>query len=178
MSRLSIDLGGRSALVTGSTQGIGRAIAAGLAGAGAAVTINGRGAERVEAVVQELRAELPEARIDGVAADAATPEGAEALFGALPAVDMLVNNLGIFAPTPLFEIADATWQRFLDVNVMSGIRLTRHYERGCRPRLGPRGVPGVRHRVVIPIEMVHYGVTKTALLGVSRGFAKAWPARA
>jgi NAD(P)-dependent dehydrogenase (short-subunit alcohol dehydrogenase family) len=165
---------GRTAFVSGSTQGIGRAIAAGLAAAGAAVTINGRAQERVDATVAQLREELPGATIDGVAADVATPEGAEALFAALPSVDILINNLGIFAPTPLFEIDDDTWQRFWDVNVMSGIRLTRHYAAGMRDRgWGRVQFLASDSAVVIPIEMVHYGVTKTALLGVSRGFAKA-----
>jgi NAD(P)-dependent dehydrogenase (short-subunit alcohol dehydrogenase family) len=165
---------GRTAFVSGSTQGIGRAIAAGLAADGAAVTINGRSAERVEAVVAELREEHPGAEIAGVAADVATAEGSAALFAALPAVDILVNNLGIFAPTPLFDIDDDTWQRFWDVNVMSGIRLTRHYAPGMRDRgWGRVQFLASDSAVVIPIEMVHYGVTKTALLGVSRGFAKA-----
>jgi len=167
------DLSGRTAVVSGSTQGIGRAIAAGLARAGAAVTINGRDQERVDRVVGELRAELPEARIDGVGADVATAAGAEALFAALPEVDILINNLGIFAPTPLLEIDDETWQRFWDVNVMSAIRLTRHYAAGMRDRgWGRVQFLASDSAVVIPVEMVHYGVTKTALLGVSRGFAK------
>jgi NAD(P)-dependent dehydrogenase (short-subunit alcohol dehydrogenase family) len=167
------DLRGRTAFVSGSTQGIGRAIAAGLAGAGAAVTVNGRTAERVDAAVAQLRAEQPGAEIDGVAADVATAEGAQALLEAKPAFDILVNNLGIFAPTPLFEIDDATWQRFWDVNVMSGVRLTRHYATGMRERgWGRVQFLASDSAVVIPVEMVHYGVTKTALLGVSRGFAK------
>jgi NAD(P)-dependent dehydrogenase (short-subunit alcohol dehydrogenase family) len=169
-----LDLRGRSALVTGSTQGIGRAIAAGLARAGAAVTINGREQARVDAVVAELRGELPEATIEGVGADVATADGAQALFAVLPEVDILVNNLGIFAPEPLLEIDDATWQRFWDVNVLSGIRLTRHYVTGMRDRgWGRVQFLASDSAVVIPVEMVHYGVTKTALLGVSRGFAKA-----
>lgn len=168
------DLRGRAALVSGSTQGIGRAIAAGLAAAGAAVTVNGRTAERVEEAVARLREELPGAEIDGVAADVATAEGAAALFDAKPAFDVLVNNLGIFAPTPVFEIDDDTWQRFWDVNVMSGVRLTRHYAAGMRERgWGRVQFLASDSAVVIPVEMVHYGVTKTALLGVSRGFAKA-----
>jgi NAD(P)-dependent dehydrogenase (short-subunit alcohol dehydrogenase family) len=164
----------RTALVTGSTQGIGRAIAARLAADGAAVTINGRDAARVDAVVEELRAEQPGDTFSGAAADLSTAEGAEALFGAVPEVDILINNLGIFAPTPVFEIDDDTWQRFWDVNVMSGIRTTRHYAPGMRDRgWGRVQFLASDSAVVIPVEMVHYGVTKTALLGVSRGFAKA-----
>ena len=171
---MRIDLSGRTAFVSGSTQGIGRVIAARLAAAGAATTINGRDPDRVGAVVDELRAADPDARIDGIAADVATAAGADAVLTARPAVDLLVNNLGIFAPTPVLEIDDATWQRFWDVNVMSGIRLAR----GSLPGMRDRGFGRVQFMasdsaVVIPEEMVHYGVTKTALLGLSRGLAKA-----
>jgi NAD(P)-dependent dehydrogenase (short-subunit alcohol dehydrogenase family) len=174
MAGVNIDLTGKRALVSGSTQGIGRVIAARLAAAGAATTINGRGAERVEAVTQELRAALPGARIDGIAADLGTAQGAQQLFASLPDVDILVNNLGIFAPQPVLEIDDDTWQRFWEVNVLSAIRLSRHYLPGMRDRgWGRVQFMASDSAVVIPVEMVHYGVTKTALLGVSRGFAKA-----
>jgi len=171
---MDIDLTGRRAFVSGSTQGIGRVIAARLAAAGAATTINGRDLDRVDAVVAQLRDELPGARIDGVAADLATVYGARELFDVLPDVDVLVNNLGIFAPQPVLEIDDDTWQRFWEVNVMSAIRLSRHYVPGMRDRgWGRVQFMASDSAVVIPAEMVHYGVTKTALLGVSRGFAKA-----
>jgi NAD(P)-dependent dehydrogenase (short-subunit alcohol dehydrogenase family) len=171
---VNIDLTGKTAFVSGSTQGIGRVIASRLAAAGAATTINGRGADRVRSVVGELRAEQPGAQIDGLAADLSTADGARAVLESLPAVDVLVNNLGIFAPQPVLEIDDDTWQRFWEVNVLSGIRLTRHY----LPGMAERGWGRVQFMasdsaVVIPEEMVHYGVTKTALLGVSRGYAKA-----
>jgi NAD(P)-dependent dehydrogenase (short-subunit alcohol dehydrogenase family) len=170
---MDIDLTGKSAFVSGSTQGIGRAIAARLAECGAVVYVNGRDAERVRAVVEELRGEQPGARFEEAAADVATAEGAAALFEALPQVDILVNNLGIFGPVPLLEVDDALWQRYWDVNVMSGIRLTRHYIAGMRSRgWGRVQFMASDSAVVIPEEMVHYGVTKTALLGVSRGFAK------
>ena len=164
---MDIDLSGRTAFISGSTQGIGRAIAAKLAGAGAAVTINGRDEAKVAAVAGELG-------VRGIAADVGTAEGADTVLTELPAVDILVNNLGIFAPMPMLEIDDETWQRFWDVNVMSAIRLTRGY----LPGMVERGHGRVQFMasdsaVVIPEEMVHYGVTKTALLGVSRGFAKA-----
>jgi NAD(P)-dependent dehydrogenase (short-subunit alcohol dehydrogenase family) len=164
---MEIDLSGRAAFVTGSTQGIGRAIASRLARCGAAVTINGRDEARVDAVAEELG-------VEGIAADVATADGAETVFAALPDVDILVNNLGIFASAPLLEIDNATWQRYWDVNVLSGIRLARRY----LPRMRDRGWGRVQFMasdsaVVTPIEMVHYGVTKTALLAVSRGFAKA-----
>jgi NAD(P)-dependent dehydrogenase (short-subunit alcohol dehydrogenase family) len=171
---MQIDLTGRTAFISGSTQGIGRAIAAKLAAAGAAVVVNGRGEERVAAAVAELRDELPEAQLSGVAADVATGAGARAVFDAVPRVDILINNLGIFAPADVLEIDDETWRRFWEVNVMSGIRLTRHYLHGMRDRgWGRVQFMASDSAVVIPIEMVHYGVTKTALLGVSRGFAKA-----
>lgn len=164
---MDIDLSGRTAFISGSTQGIGRAIAAKLAGCGATVVINGRDEAKVAAVAAELG-------VDGIAADVGTAAGAQAVFDALSDVDILVNNLGIFSPTPVLEVDDATWQRFWDVNVMSAIRLTRGY----LPGMVERGWGRVQFMasdsaVVIPEEMVHYGVTKTALLGVSRGFAKA-----
>ncbi|GII42268.1 SDR family NAD(P)-dependent oxidoreductase [Planotetraspora phitsanulokensis] len=171
---MHIDLAGRTAFVSGSTHGIGRVIAARLAAAGADTVINGRAADRVEAVVEELRAADPRARIDGIAADVSTPEGAATVFGALPAVDVLINNLGIYAPQPVLEIDDETWLHYWNVNVMSGVRLARHYLPGMRDRgWGRVQFMASESAVVIPIEMVHYGVTKTALLGVSRGFAKA-----
>jgi NAD(P)-dependent dehydrogenase (short-subunit alcohol dehydrogenase family) len=171
---MQIDLTGRTAFVSGSTQGIGRVIAARLAEAGAATTINGRGVERVRAVVDELRAAQPHARIEGVAADVSTAAGAETVAGALPHVDVLVNNLGIFEPQPALEIDDETWQRYWEVNVLSGIRLARQYLPGMRERgWGRVQFMASDSAVVIPEEMVHYGVTKTALLAVSRGFAKA-----
>jgi NAD(P)-dependent dehydrogenase (short-subunit alcohol dehydrogenase family) len=164
---VDIDLSGRTAFISGSTQGIGRAIAARLAECGAAVCINGRDEEKLRDAAAELG-------VDGIAADVATAEGAAEVIEALPDVDILVNNLGIFAPTPVLEIDDETWQRFWEVNVMSAIRLTRAY----LPGMGDRGWGRVQFMasdsaVVIPLEMVHYGVTKTALLGVARGFAKA-----
>jgi NAD(P)-dependent dehydrogenase (short-subunit alcohol dehydrogenase family) len=168
---MNIDLTGRTAFVSGSTQGIGRVIAARLAAAGAVVTVNGREERRVEAVVAEMASE---GRIEGVAADVSTPEGAQVVFDAVPAVDILVNNLGIFGPQPALEIDDETWQRYWDVNVMSGIRLSRHYLPGMRERGWGRVLfMASDSAVVTPEEMIHYGVTKTALLAVSRGFAKA-----
>ena len=164
---MEIDLSGRTAFVSGSTQGIGRAIAAKLAGAGADVVVNGRSRERVDAVAAELGTR-------GVAADVSTAEGAALVAEQLPDVDILVNNLGIFEPIPLLEVDDDTWQRYWDVNVMSAIRLTRQYAQGMADRgWGRVQFMASDSAVVIPAEMVHYGVTKTALLGVSRGFAKA-----
>ena len=165
---MEIDLSGRTAFVSGSTQGIGRAIAAKLAGAGADVVVNGRGRERV----RRRRARSWARR--GIAADVSTAEGAALVAEQLPAVDILVNNLGIFEPIPMLDVDDDTWQRYWEVNVMSAIRLTRQYAAGHgRPGWGRVQFMASDSAVVIPAEMAHYGVTKTALLGVSRGFAKA-----
>ena len=126
-----------------------------------------------------MRAEQPGAAIEGVAADLGSADGAAALLEALPDVDVLVNNLGIFGPIPVLEIDDETWQRYWEGNVMSGIRLSRHYLPGMRARgWGRVQFMASDSAVVIPLEMVHYGVTKTALLGVSRGLAKAMAGRA
>jgi NAD(P)-dependent dehydrogenase (short-subunit alcohol dehydrogenase family) len=162
---MDIDLSGRRALVSGSTKGIGRAIAAGLAGAGAAVVVNGREDGRVTRTADELRKEIPGADVSGVAADLATAEGATRLFEHLPEVDILVNNLGIFGPQPVLEIDDDEWRRYFEVNVLSGVRLARHY----LPGMTRRGWGRVQFiasdsAIVTPAEMVHYGMTKTALL--------------
>jgi NAD(P)-dependent dehydrogenase (short-subunit alcohol dehydrogenase family) len=171
---MQIDLTGRTALVTGSTQGIGLAIVRRLAEAGAAVWVNGRTAERVDRVVAQLREELPTATVRGVAADVATAAGAQTVIDALPEVDVLINNLGIFAAADVFEVDDAEWDRFWQTNVVSGIRLTRHYAPGMRDRGWGRVLfIASESSVAIPVEMVHYGVTKTAQLGVARGYAKA-----
>jgi NAD(P)-dependent dehydrogenase (short-subunit alcohol dehydrogenase family) len=169
---MNIDLSGRTAFVSGSTQGIGRAIAARLARSGADTVINGRDEARVARAVDELEEEGVE--VKGIAADVASADGAARLFEELPEVDVLVNNLGIFGPVPVLEVDDATWQRYWEVNVLSGIRLSRRYLPGMRERgWGRVQFMASDSAVVIPIEMVHYGVTKTALLAVSRGFAKA-----
>ena len=124
---MHIDLSGRSAFVSGSTQGIGRAIAARLAACGAVVTINGRDEAGSARSSRSCGASSRTRRFEGVAADVAPPTARPRLFDGAPRVDILINNLGIFAPTPLLEVDDDTWQRFWDVNVMSAIRLTRHY---------------------------------------------------
>ncbi|MEU8897242.1 SDR family oxidoreductase [Nocardia sp. NPDC048505] len=170
---MHIDLSGRDALVTGSTQGIGRAIAAGLARSGARVLINGRDSARVDKVVAELRSETGNAEIDGAAGDLATEAGARAVLDLVPRVDILVNNLGIFGATPALEIDDAQWRDYFEVNVLAAVRLIRAY----LPAMRERGWGRVLNlasdsAVAIPAEMIHYGMTKTALLAVSRGFAK------
>ncbi|WP_066374118.1 SDR family NAD(P)-dependent oxidoreductase [Herbidospora mongoliensis] len=158
---MNIDLTGRTALVTGSTQGIGLAIATGLARAGARVGVNGRNAERVEKAAAE---------VGGFPVVADVVAGADE---ALPDVDILINNFGIFESRPALEITDEEWRRYFDANVLSAVRLTRAY----LPGMMTRGWGRVQYiasdsAVTTPSEMIHYGMSKTALLAVSRGFAK------
>jgi NAD(P)-dependent dehydrogenase (short-subunit alcohol dehydrogenase family) len=170
---MKIDLSGKTALVTGSTSGIGHAIAKGLAGAGAEVTINGRNRARVDAAVAAIVKAVPGAKMKGVAADVSTAEGCKALVAALPEVDILINNAGIFEPKPFFDIPDADWSRFFEVNVMSGVRLSRAYLPGMLKRNWGRIVfISSESALNIPAEMIHYGTTKTAQLAISRGLAE------
>ncbi|MCS5723149.1 SDR family oxidoreductase [Herbiconiux sp. CPCC 203407] len=171
---MRIDLSGRTALVTGSTSGIGFAIACGLADAGAEVVVNGRSADRVADAVGRLREEHPEAGIRGIDADVTTDEGVARLLGDLPAVDVLVNNLGIFGSAEPLAIADDEWRRYFDTNVLTAVRLIRSYLPGMIDQGWGRVIDiASDSAVVIPAEMIHYGVSKTALLAASRGFAKA-----
>lgn len=171
---MQIDLSGRTALVTGSTQGIGHAIATGLARAGARVVVNGRSPERVESAVRTVRAESGNDAVVGAVGDLATEDGAAAVVDAEPAVDILVNNLGIFGSAAPLEIDDDEWRRYFEVNVLSAVRLIRAYLPGMKDRGWGRILDlASDSAVVIPAEMIHYGMTKTSLLAVSRGFAKA-----
>ncbi|NMN97811.1 SDR family NAD(P)-dependent oxidoreductase [Antrihabitans stalactiti] len=168
-----IDLSGKTALVTGSTQGIGFAIAKGLAASGARVGLNGRTASRVEKAADELRAAVDGADVVVVDADVSTAEGADRAVELLPNVDILINNLGIFGTADPLSISDDEWRKYFEVNVLAAVRLTRLY----LPGMIERGWGRVQYiasdsAIVIPAEMIHYGVSKTALLGVSRGFAK------
>lgn len=174
---MDLNLSGRRALVTGSTGGIGYGIAQALTALGADVGVNGRTAERVEAALARLRGEMAGRAGAGspfaAVGDVASASGASALVSALPAVDILVNNTGIFEPKPFFEIPDADWQRFFDVNVMSGVRLSRAYAPGMAERGWGRVIFIASESALnIPNEMVHYGMTKTAQLAVSRGLAQ------
>jgi len=170
---MRIDLTNKRAVVTGSTSGIGFAIAHGLAEAGAAVVINGRHQNTVNAAVKRLTERVPQAKIEGVAADLAKPDGVAAFVRDASETDILVNNLGIFEPKPFDAITDDDWQRFFETNVMSGVRLSRHY----LPSMVRRGWGRIvfissESGLNIPVEMVHYGMTKTAQLAVSRGLAE------
>lgn len=170
---MQIDLSKRTAIVTGSTAGIGLAIATGLATAGASVVITGRTQARVDEAIAAVKKDVPNAKVSGVAADLGTKEGADALIKAVPQADILVNNLGIFEPRDFFEIDDAEWTRFFDINVISGVRLSRHYAKGMAERgWGRVQFISSESSIQTPPEMVHYGVTKTAQLAVSRGLAE------
>ncbi|WAY20083.1 MULTISPECIES: SDR family NAD(P)-dependent oxidoreductase [Mycolicibacterium] len=166
---MNIELTGKTALVTGSTQGIGLAIAEQLARSGARVIVNGRTAARVDEAV----AKLGEFDVLGVAADVSTEEGTADLLRQLPDVDILVNNLGIFGAVPPLEITDEQWRTYFDVNVLASVRLIRSYLPGMTQRGWGRAIQiASDSAIVTPAEMIHYGVSKTALLAVSRGFAK------
>jgi NAD(P)-dependent dehydrogenase (short-subunit alcohol dehydrogenase family) len=170
---MNIDLKGKTALVTGSTSGIGYAIAKGLAAAGADVVVNGRTQSKVDVAVAAIAKAAPGACIRGVAADVSTAAGCQTLVAALPAVDILVNNAGIFEPKGFFDIPDQDWSRFFDVNVMSGVRLSRAYMPAMLKRNWGRIVfISSESALNIPKEMIHYGMTKTAQLAVSRGLAE------
>jgi NAD(P)-dependent dehydrogenase (short-subunit alcohol dehydrogenase family) len=172
---MDLQLRRKRALVTGSTAGIGFAVAAGLAREGASIVVNGRTAERVGAAVERLRSMAGTNAEDvlGVAADLATADGAALLVAQIPDVDILVNNVGVFEPRPFEEISDSDWLRFFETNVMSGVRLTRHYLPGMRRRDWGRIVfVSSESAVQIPGEMIHYGMTKTAQLAIARGVAE------
>ena len=170
---MKIDLSGKRALVTASTGGIGYAIAKGLAEAGATVVVNGRSDKSVNGAVARLQAEVPDASISGVVADLGNAQGAAALVSGAGAIDVLVNNAGVYGVQDFFETADDVWDQYWDTNVMSGVRLSR--------ALLPAMVAKGWGRVVfiasesarnIPADMIHYGVSKTAQLGLARGLAK------
>lgn len=169
---MDLGLANKHALVTGSTAGIGYAIARGLAAEGASVVVTGRTQAGVDAALKRLRESVPEAKATGIAADCATEEGAASVFARLPQVDILVNNLGIYGRRPAFEIDDGEWRRFFETNVLSGVRFTRHYAPGMAERGWGRIVfVSSESALNIPKEMIHYGMTKTAQLALSRGFA-------
>ncbi len=164
---MNLQLNGKTALVTGSTAGIGLAIATTLATEGASVIVNGRTQERVDSAMKKSGA------AHGLAADLSTESGARAATTRFPEVDILVNNLGIFEPKPFEEISDDDWRRFFDVNVLSGVRLSRHYLPLMKRKNWGRIVfISSESGLQIPVEMIHYGMTKTAQLAISRGLAE------
>jgi len=170
---MDLGLKGRRALVTGSTAGIGLATARALAEEGAHVTINGRTVERVQAAVRMLEREVPGARVAGAVADLGRAEGCAVLARQVPDVDILVNNVGVFEPKPFEEIPDEDWLQFFETNVMSGVRLTRHYLPGMRKRDWGRILfVSSESALQIPVEMIHYGMTKTAQIAIARGVAE------
>ena len=170
---MNIDLKEKTALVTGSTSGIGHAIVKGLAVAGANVVVNGRTQAKVDTAVAAVAKAAPGSKIAGVAADVSTAAGCDTLVEMLPDVDILINNAGIFEPKGFFDIADDDWSRFFEVNVMSGVRLSRAYLPGMLKRNWGRIVfISSESALNIPKEMIHYGMSKTAQLAVSRGLAE------
>jgi NAD(P)-dependent dehydrogenase (short-subunit alcohol dehydrogenase family) len=170
---MNLELTDKTALVSGSTKGIGFAIASQLAAEGARVMVNGRSDSSVNSALEQIRKAVPEAKVEGFAGDLATTAATEELRKILPAVDILVNNLGIFEPKPFDEIPDEDWRRFFEVNVLSGVRLSRAYLPGMKERNWGRIVfISSESAINTPGEMIHYGMTKTAQLAVSRGLAQ------
>jgi NAD(P)-dependent dehydrogenase (short-subunit alcohol dehydrogenase family) len=170
---MDLGLKGKLAVVSGSTAGIGFAIARTLVREGARIVINGRTEKRVAAAAESIRTEFRGAEVQGVAADLATAKGIEDFIAQAPAADILVNNLGIFEPKPFVAITDADWLRFYEVNVMSGVRLTRRYLPGMIGKNWGRVIfISSESGQQIPGEMVHYGMTKTAQIAVARGVAE------
>jgi len=170
---LDLRLTDKIVLVTGSTAGIGFAIARAVAAEGAHVYVNGRTQQRVDAAVEAVRSLGATIKVDGIVADFSDASGAETVIAKLPAADVLVNNVGIFEPKPFAEIPDADWYRFFEINVMSGVRLARHYLPGMlKKNWGRILFISSESAVQIPPEMVHYGMTKTAQVAVARGIAE------
>jgi NAD(P)-dependent dehydrogenase (short-subunit alcohol dehydrogenase family) len=170
---MNLGLQGKIAVVSGSTAGIGLGIAIALAAEGAKVIVNGRTEQRVSAALDKIRERVPNADTRGVAADLGTLAGVETFLKKAPDADVLINNLGIFDPKPFLEIADAEWIRFFEVNVLSGVRLSRKYLPGMLKKNWGRIIfISSESAQNIPAEMVHYGMTKTAQVAISRGLAQ------
>ncbi len=173
ISSMNLKLTDKTALVSGSTKGIGFAIATGLAREGARVIVNGRSEKSVADAEAEIKRNVPGAGIESFAGDLSTAAATETLRARFPLVDILVNNLGIFEPKPFEQIPDEDWRRFFEVNVLSGVRLSRAYLPGMKQRNWGRIVfISSESAINTPAEMIHYGMTKTAQLAVSRGLAE------
>ena len=170
---MDLQLKNKRAVVTGSTAGIGFAIAQALAAEGASVVVNGRTEKRVDAAIREIRKSQPNATLTGVAADVSNAAGCAKLTQTMPSADILVNNMGIFEPKPFEKITDEDWMQIFEANVMSGVRLSRYYLAGMREgNWGRILFISSESAVQIPAEMVHYGMTKTAQVAVARGIAE------
>jgi 3-oxoacyl-[acyl-carrier protein] reductase len=170
---MNLQLTDQLALVTASTGGIGKAIATSLAREGARVIVNGRGITSVDRAIAEIRAEVPDARLEGLAADNGTAEGASETVARFPEVDILVNNLGIYEAVGFFDETDAAWQRLFEVNIMSGVRLARHYLKAMLARRTGRVLFIASESAISPSpEMAHYAATKTMQLSISRSLAE------
>ncbi|MDQ3063188.1 MAG: SDR family NAD(P)-dependent oxidoreductase [Acidobacteriota bacterium] len=170
---MNLQLDKKKVLVTGSTAGIGFAIASVLAVEGASVIVNGRTQQRVDEAVEKIKGEIPNADISGIAADLSTVEGAKSVVEFAPEVEILVNNMGIFEPKAFEEITDEDWIKFFQANVMSGVRLSRHYLPKMKQQNWGRIVfISSESAVQIPAEMIHYGMTKSAQISISRGLAE------
>jgi NAD(P)-dependent dehydrogenase (short-subunit alcohol dehydrogenase family) len=168
-----IDLSGKTAIVSASTAGIGLAIATGLAAAGANTIVNGRKQEAVDRAIDTILKTVPTPKLRGFAGDLSTPEGCDALAKAVPQADILVNNLGVYGPGDVFTTTDDDWARYFQVNVMSGVRLTRRYLKGMMERKWGRVVfISSESALNIPPDMLAYGFSKTAQLSIARGIAK------
>ena len=170
---MNLQLDGKKTLVTGSTAGIGFAIARALAREGASVIITGRTQRRVDNATADIRKEIRDAKVSGIAIDLATPDGISKCIQAAPAVDILVNNLGVYEPKPFEQITDGDWREIIETNFMSGVRLSRHY----LPRMKAANWGRIifissESAVNIPVEMIHYGVTKTMQVALARGLAE------
>ncbi len=170
---MDYQLKNKVALVTGSTAGIGYAVATALASERATVVINGRSDKRVESAIKTITAKYPDAKLIGVAADLSTVEGFKILSQKIPTVDILVNNLGIYQVKPFLEISDEEWLHIFETNVMSGIRISRFYlPQMIKKNWGRIIFISSESGIQIPPEMIHYGLTKTAQLALSRGLAE------
>ncbi|MEH2078656.1 MAG: SDR family NAD(P)-dependent oxidoreductase [Nostoc sp.] len=170
---MDLKLHGKSALVTGSTAGIGLAIALGLAQEGASVIVNGRSEERVAQAIAKIKHSTPDAKVSGVVADAGTASGVEKLIQEVPDVNILINNVGIYEPKTFFDITDKDWLNIFEVNVLSGVRLSRQYlQKQLEQNWGRIIFISSESAIQIPVEMIHYGTTKTAQLAIARGLAE------